>query len=76
LIFVFREALGQVSQFWIVATKLWDWASEKLLKEELAVLPIILELVRLFRNIVVAVAENQNQALYVLSIKVHNKGHC
>ncbi|CAB4442970.1 unnamed protein product [Rhizophagus irregularis] len=59
----YRETLGQESQFWIVTTKLWDWTSERLLKDELSVLPIISELVRLFRNIVAAVLENQNQAL-------------
>ncbi|RIA84548.1 spinocerebellar ataxia type 10 protein domain-containing protein [Glomus cerebriforme] len=59
----YRETLGQASQFWIIITKLWEKTSENLLKEELSVLPIILELVQLFRNIVAAVSGNQNQAL-------------
>ncbi|GBB96696.1 hypothetical protein RclHR1_02810014 [Rhizophagus clarus] len=59
----FREALGQESRFWIVTTKLLDQTSEKLLQDELSVLPIVLELVRLFRNVVAAVLENQNRAL-------------
>ncbi|CAG8458121.1 1396_t:CDS:2 [Funneliformis mosseae] len=59
----YRETLGNKFQFWIVTTKLWEWSKEKFLKEELIVLPIVLELVRLFRNIVAAVSENQNQAL-------------
>jgi hypothetical protein len=62
--------LGQESQFWIVTTRLWDQTSEKLLKDEFSVLPIVLELVRLFRNIAAAVLENQNQALYVSLLSV------
>jgi len=57
--------LGKTLKFWVVTTKLWDWTKEKFLKEELIVLPIILEFVQLFRNIVAAAPENQNQALYV-----------
>ncbi|CAI2164691.1 7506_t:CDS:2 [Funneliformis geosporum] len=59
----YRETLGNIFKFWRVITKLWEWSKEKFLKEELIVLPIVLELVRLFRNIVAEVSENQNQAL-------------
>ena len=60
---MFRETLGKAAQFWIVTTGLWNWANERLINEELIDLSIVLELVRLFRNVVVAVSENQNQAL-------------
>ncbi|CAG8766906.1 7132_t:CDS:10, partial [Cetraspora pellucida] len=59
----FREILGQNPKFWVIITKTCLLAIEKLIVGEIIVIPIILWLVRAFRNIVATVTENQNKAL-------------
>ncbi|RIB16576.1 spinocerebellar ataxia type 10 protein domain-containing protein [Gigaspora rosea] len=59
----FREVLGQNPKFWISITKICSLTTEKLIIGEIIVIPILLWLVRTFRNIVATVTENQNKAL-------------
>ncbi|CAG8780870.1 8108_t:CDS:2, partial [Racocetra persica] len=59
----FREILGQNPKFWVIITKTCSLAIEKLIIGEIIVIPIILWLVRTFRNIVATATENQNKAL-------------
>ncbi|KAF0354774.1 Essential cytoplasmic protein Ctr86 [Gigaspora margarita] len=59
----FREILGQNPKFWITITKICSLTTEKLISGEIIVISILLWLVRIFRNIVATVTENQNKAL-------------
>ncbi|RHZ79030.1 hypothetical protein Glove_152g14 [Diversispora epigaea] len=59
----FRKVLGLNQQFWIMTNNMLTWVLKNLSNDEYSIFPVILWLLRVFKNIVAAITENQNKAL-------------
>ncbi|CAG8590089.1 6698_t:CDS:10 [Diversispora eburnea] len=59
----FRKELGLNQQFWIITNNMQTWVLKNLFNDEYFIFPVTLWLLRVFKNIVAAITENQNKAL-------------
>ncbi|CAJ0842887.1 16208_t:CDS:10 [Entrophospora sp. SA101] len=59
----YRKEIGKNENFWRVTTEIFSWAMKELsTKEDSLILPLILQLIQTFRNVIAQIQENQNQA--------------